>query len=227
MVSSSGIDQGGGGNRRFGKLIPPYEIDGIIRQQREQNRKEEDGKRVSGDFPCNGEDRCLYSRDVEGQHPMMLRNPALPDAPEGFGEFDFKHPETRARQLCYAPDEWADKRDDDGQAEFLGSEEATKSEGPETWYRTQDRPLRPAIDQFVLNWLVMNAEMKEWEAGILQALGILDAKDTKRTSQTSLGELTVRQTETHNRTGERISEISWTAVADMGDVSSRQLTIGG
>ena len=38
-----------GGNRRYGKLIPPHEIDGMIRQLMGHSKKEEEDKRVSGE----------------------------------------------------------------------------------------------------------------------------------------------------------------------------------
>ena len=199
----------------------------MIRQLREQNLKEEEDKRVAA--------QCSNLEGVRRTDPQCakldlsrtMRNPVLPHAPEGFGDFDFTQSETRARQLYYASDEWADIRDADGQAIFVEEEDQGQAEGPETWYRTQDRPLPPNIEQFALNWLVINAEMKGWESGILRALEILIAEGAKKMSQTALAELTVRQNEMHNRTGELPPGISWAAVTDMGDVSAHQLRIGG
>ena len=158
-----------------------------------------------------------------------MGNPVIPNAPEGFGDFDFAQAETRARQLYYASGEWADERerDSDGQEILVEDTEVVQTEDPVAWYRTQDRPLPPNLAQFVLNWLVMNADMEDWDAGIIQALEILIAKGTKKMSQTALAELAVRQGEMHIRTGEAESAISWAEITDMGDASAQQLTIGG
>ena len=89
--------------------------------------------------------------------------------PEGFGSFDFTQSETRARQLYYATDDWADEKDSEGCEVFeLTTNEVTTAD-PETWYRTQDRKLPSNIEQFVLNWLVQNAAMADWDAGINRA----------------------------------------------------------
>ena len=210
-----------GGNRRSGKHIPPHEIDGMVRQLREQSKREEEEKRVS--VEANG----TYDVEHDVSEHSTLGNPVIPNAAEGFGDFDFTQAETRARQLFYASDQWADVRDVEGIEEFVDETETTMTEGPETWYRTQDRPLPASIEQFVLNWLVLNAELKDWEVGIVRALEIVVAKGTKKISQIALAELTVRQSEQWNRTGEICAQVSWTAVTDMGDVNAQQLTLGG
>ena len=67
-----------GGNRRYGELIPVREIDGMVRQLREQSKKEEDEKRVSGE--TKPESATNYDvQNAEG-------DPAIPKAPEGFGD---------------------------------------------------------------------------------------------------------------------------------------------
>ena len=208
-----------GGNRRFGKLIPVHEIDGMVRQLREQNKKEDEEKRVSGETK-------LSSIPDHGAQPKQ-GNPAIPFAPEGFGRFDFTQSESRARQLYYADDTWADERETTGGEVFLVGEIDESMDGPETWYSTQDRPLPKCVEQFVLNWLVKNATMKDWDVGIMQALELIASQGTKRMSQAALAELAMRQEEACMRTGETPSQISWSVSADMGDVRSQQLVIGG
>lgn len=72
----------------------------------------------------------------------------------------------------------------------------------------------------------MNADMKEWASGIVQALEILVAEGAERMSQSALAELAVRQEDMHIRTGESGSAIRWNALTDMGDVSAQKLAIG-
>ena len=48
-----------GGNRRSGKLIPAHEIDGMIRQLREQNKADEDNKRVPGELGASSNEKEL------------------------------------------------------------------------------------------------------------------------------------------------------------------------
>ena len=56
-----------GGSRRFGKSIPPRDIGGMIRQLREQNRKEEEDNRVSGEGnPRSGESVVESTRSRNG-----------------------------------------------------------------------------------------------------------------------------------------------------------------
>ena len=154
-------------------------------------------------------------------------NPAIPHAAEGFGRFDFAQSETRASQLFYAKDEWADVKDTDGKEAFAADDVHGPAGDPETWYRTQDRSLPDNIEQYVLNWLVINDDMKDWDSGIARSLETLVAKGTKKMSQSALAERTARQDETQIRTGESPSMIRWAAAIDMGDVWAQQLTIGG
>ena len=210
-----------GGNRRYGKLIPPHEIDGMIRQMREHSKKEEEEKRVSGEVG-----------EVQTNGPLTARqrtegNPAIPHAPGGFGSFDFAQSESRARKLYYTTDDWEDEKEPEGCEVFeLTTDEVTTAD-PETWYRTQDRKLPSNIEQFVLNWLVQNAALADWDAGINRALGIPISQGTKKMSQTALVELSARRDEEGRRTGDAISNVSWAEVVDMGDVSSQQMSIGG
>ena len=64
-------------------------------------------------------------------------NPRMPDAEEGFGEFDYAKAETRARQVYYAPDEWAGKKGKPGVGEFyiegLSKNGSTHLLGTEPW----------------------------------------------------------------------------------------------
>lgn len=91
-----------------------------------------------------------------------MGHPVIPYAPEVFGAFGFAQSETRARQLYYAPDDRADERGADGHEIFVGETDNIQLEGPETRYRTIDRPLPPNSEQFALNWLAMRADMKGW-----------------------------------------------------------------
>ena len=123
-----------GRNRRFGKLIPPQDIDGMIRQLRDKNKLEEGGKRVSGDFGAStnndGVTDCANGASTQ-------TNPVLHNAHEGFGRFDFTRSESRSPQLYYATDEWADGEDSDGKDVCDMGEDEIK-DGPGTWYRARE-----------------------------------------------------------------------------------------
>ena len=118
-------------------------------------------------------------------------------------------------------------KDSDGAEVFDVGEEEEKTDGPETWCRTQDRLLPAGIEQFVLNWLVMNSNLDDWEGGIRQALEVLVEKGVKQMSQSALVELSARNQEVPSRTGEISRTIIWTDMVDMGDVSAHQLSVGG
>ena len=66
-----------------------------------------------------------------------------------------------------------------------------------------------------LNWWVMNADMEEWDAGIIRALGMPLAKGAEWMSQSALSELAIRQKDMRSRTGESESNVSWTSATDM------------
>ena len=100
-----------GGNRKSFALIPVQEIDGVIRQLRDQSLAEEANRRVSGDgnrasSACN--ELCM----------LVPSNPVIPNAPEGFGEIDSTQSETRERRLYYDTDGRGEVREPDGTAIF-------------------------------------------------------------------------------------------------------------
>ena len=94
-----------GGDRRFGKLCPPHDVDGVIRQLAGQITVGEANKRVSGDST-----ESTKKAEV-GECPdsaSAICNPVLPNAHERFGRFDFVQSGNRDIQLYYAAAEWAD-----------------------------------------------------------------------------------------------------------------------
>lgn len=87
-------------------------MDGMVRQLRDQNKAEEENSRVSGDNASS-----IFQKHEEGNDLVRQAgsNPVLPNAPEGFGCFDFAQAESRAMALYYANDEWADMKDSGGE----------------------------------------------------------------------------------------------------------------
>ena len=109
----------------------------------------------------------------------MRREIRLRHARLGFGDFDFLQSETRARQLFYATDNWADRCEKDGVPESQSSERRRTADDPVARYRTSGRQLPMCVEKFAPNRSVRFAEMADWRGGILKAQNSLIPKMEK------------------------------------------------
>ena len=78
----------------------------------------------------------------------------------------------------------------------------------------------------MLNWLVLNANINEWEGGILKALEALEGKGTEQIPPIALVEPSERRHGDILSTGEVQRSIIWTDSTDKGDVSANRLIVG-
>ena len=89
-----------GGDRGGGKPMPVFEIDGMVRQLREQNKEEELEKRVSRDSRATRQSVIVKIEECElpseNDTLPVAQNPRIHGPPRGFCDFDFAQSESRS-----------------------------------------------------------------------------------------------------------------------------------